>query len=75
MKRWERLVHLELADLSSRDCPIEWARVRQKCTDCGIVHKEIFPVLRAGKHGDEYELVVEVIGRWASFINKICQDA
>lgn len=73
MKRWERLVHLELADLSSRDCPVEWMKMRQKCADCGSVHKEIFPILRNGTDGSEYDVVVEVVGRWAVFVDKICQ--
>lgn len=73
MKRWERLVHLELADTSSLDCPDEWKDVRAKCGDCGTVHREIFPILRAGG-GNEYDKVVEVIARWAGFVDKICQD-
>jgi formate dehydrogenase maturation protein FdhE len=75
MKRWERLVHLELADLSSTDCEQEWKGVREKCIDCGSVHKEIFPIMRSGREGDEYAKVVEVIGRWAAFVNIICSDA
>jgi hypothetical protein len=76
MKRWERLVHLELADMSSLDCPDEWKDVRAKCGDCGSVHREIFPILRAGRDGDgdEYDKVVEVIARWAAFVDKICQE-
>lgn len=73
MKRWERLVHLELADISSLDCPDEWRDVRAKCGDCGSVHREIFPIVRTGNKGDEYDKVVEVIGRWALFVDKICQ--
>lgn len=74
MKRWERLVHLELADRSSRDCPLEWGTVRDRCSDCGSVHKEIFPVKRQGSQGSEYDVVVEVVGRWAGFVNAICRD-
>lgn len=74
MKRWERLVHLELADMSSADCSDEWKGVREKCADCGSVHKEIFPIFRAGDEGDEHAKVAEVIGRWAVFVNKICSD-
>lgn len=74
MKRWERLVHLELSDLSARDCPLEWGRIREKCQDCGSVHKEIFPVKRQTPPGAEYDTVVEVVGRWACFVNAICQD-
>jgi hypothetical protein len=74
MKRWERLVHLELADLSSSGCPDEWINVRSKCSDCGTVHREIFPIPRTGKD-DEYDKVVEVIARWAGFVDKICHAA
>jgi hypothetical protein len=74
MKRWERLVHLELADMSSADGSDEWKGVREKCADCGSVHREIFPIFRAGDEGDEYAKVAEVIGRWAVFVNKICSD-
>lgn len=74
MKRWERLVHLELADLSSTDCPDEWKGVREKCGDCGSVHKEIFPIARTARDGDEYTKVVQVIGRWAAFVGKICAE-
>jgi len=72
MKRWERLVHLELADMSSLECPEEWKNIRAKCGDCGSVHREIFPILRK-RDGNEYDRVVEVIGRWAAFVGKICQ--
>lgn len=73
MKRWERLVHLELSDLSAGECQAEWAKVREKCKDCGSVHKEIFPVKRSARgNGEEYEIVVEVIGRWAAFVNFVC---
>lgn len=79
MKRWERLVHLELSDISSRDCPSEWEKVREKCRDCGTVHKEIFPMRRimqaeAGAQrgmAEAYEMVVEAILRWAEFVSKV----
>lgn len=82
MKRWERLVHLELSDISSRLCAEAWSTVREKCQDCGTVHREIFPVprrpngedLRDDVIGQEaYDLVVEVILRWAQFILRICR--
>lgn len=76
MKRWERLIHLELADLAARERPMEWESddLKGKCTDCGVVHKEVFPVARtpAGGGGGEgegcYQVVLEVICRWERYI-------
>lgn len=75
MKRWERLIHLELADLASRERPEEWESedLRGKCKDCGVVHKEIFPVARGSEvdisgGGDNYQVVLEIICRWERFV-------
>lgn len=71
MKRWERLIHLELADLASRERPVEWESedLKGKCSDCGVVHKEVFPVARSqGGGADCYQVVLEIICRWERFV-------
>ncbi|KAK8866005.1 hypothetical protein IAR55_001156 [Kwoniella newhampshirensis] len=79
MKRWERLIHLELSDRSvssSPECARAFDKVREKCEDCGMGHREIFPLVKSpaqsgGRQGDVYELVVEVICRWEKFVSQI----
>jgi hypothetical protein len=85
MKRWERLVHLELSDISSNDCPVDWEKIRERCGDCGTVHKEIFPMKRSSlrplhdgmQRGevDAYDAVWEVVMRWAAFVSEICPSS
>lgn len=79
-KRWERLIHLELADLAARTRPEEWGseEVRGRCADCGVVHREIFPVPRFDGDGEQadqrrggdgsYQVVMEIICRWERFV-------
>ncbi len=76
VKRWERLVHLELADRSSSSAPRECLSVREKCKECDAVHREIFPFGRTGQGGERvYEDVIsEVVERWGRFIRRICRD-
>ena len=80
VKRWERLVHLELADRSSNSAKEEYLSVRERCAECDAVHREIFPLARGGSSAlastDRVyvDTVVEVVERWASFVRRICQD-
>ncbi|ORY33697.1 hypothetical protein BCR39DRAFT_586319 [Naematelia encephala] len=72
MKRWERLVHLEMAERSATTRPKEFNRVREKCKSCEKVHREIFPVARLSNDGKEYlNGVVEIISRWEMFVTTI----
>ncbi|WRT64261.1 uncharacterized protein IL334_001192 [Kwoniella shivajii] len=78
MKRWERLVHLELSDRASvhPDSKKAFEQVREKCTDCGLAHREIFPFHKNVGDGQAYEqTVMEVICRWDSFIRRITEDS
>ncbi|OCF32801.1 hypothetical protein I317_00873 [Kwoniella heveanensis CBS 569] len=86
MKRWERLVHIELSDRCASDPESGRAfdRVREKCRDCGMGHKEIFPLRKASTRttgtgagaganaragtGVYEDVVVEIICRWERFI-------
>ncbi|KAL1410409.1 hypothetical protein Q8F55_004420 [Vanrija albida] len=74
VKRWERLVHLELSDRSASQRGSDYDAVRQPCADCGTIHKEIFPLADDGVSTYE-EVVVEVIERWEKFVRKICASA
>ncbi len=87
VKRWERLVHLELADRSSASSPEAYKAVREQCEECDAVHREVFPLSRRARdgdrngHGDEVEVEVEVyeglrevVERWGRFIRRICRD-
>lgn len=91
VKRWERLVHLELAERASQSAPAEWDRMRSGkdgggCSDCGAVHKEIFPLAKefgamsigrgeSGRTRKAYEdVVLEVICRWERFIRRITAE-
>ncbi|WVQ97268.1 hypothetical protein IAU59_004379 [Kwoniella sp. CBS 9459] len=82
MKRWERLVHIELSDrcASHPESQKAFERVREKCVDCGMGHKEIFPLVKIDHDGGRvgaasvgvYEdVVVEVVCRWERFISII----
>ncbi|WOO85242.1 uncharacterized protein LOC62_06G008743 [Vanrija pseudolonga] len=74
VKRWERLVHLELADRSASQRGDEYDELRKPCADCGTIHKEIFPLADDGI--STYEpVVVEVIERWEKFVRQICASA
>ncbi|WWC66511.1 uncharacterized protein I206_100413 [Kwoniella pini CBS 10737] len=78
MKRWERLVHLELADRSASmiESGKAFEEVREKCKDCGLSHREIFPLYKNGKGAQIYEtIVVEAIKRWNRFIERITDEA
>lgn len=66
-KRWERLVHLELADRAAAERPLAFKALEAPCADCGAVHREIFPL--PAREG--YAAVVEVIARWEKFIHTI----
>ncbi|EKD03892.1 hypothetical protein A1Q2_01905 [Trichosporon asahii var. asahii CBS 8904] len=66
-KRWERLVHLELADRAAAERPLAYRSLEGKCADCGAVHREIFPL--ASSEG--YSVVVEAITRWEKFVRAI----
>ncbi|KAE8539952.1 hypothetical protein D1P53_003890 [Cryptococcus gattii VGV] len=63
MKRWERLVHLELSERCASHPLSEQAyeRVRMKCKDCGTVHREIFPLIKVHQgHRIAYEQIVDM---------------
>jgi hypothetical protein len=71
VKRWERLVHLELADRAAAARPKEYEALCKPCSDCGTVHREIFPL-----QGDPqvYErTVVDAIERWERFVRAITE--
>ncbi|KIR56320.1 hypothetical protein I315_01385 [Cryptococcus gattii Ru294] len=77
MKRWERLVHLELSERCASHPLSEQAyeRVRMKCKDCGTVHREIFPLIKAHQgHRIAYEQIIECVERWGRFIKVICEE-
>lgn len=67
VKRWERLVHLELADRAASARGKEYQTLLGKCTDCDTVHKEIFPL----PEPKAYETVVAAIERWEKFVRVI----
>ena len=81
VKRWEKLIHLELADISASTRKDEWEGLRGKCTDCGKVHREVFAIPRYTSEGSavqgqaqgqgqgegSYQVVLEVICRWERF--------
>ncbi|KAI6036927.1 hypothetical protein PISMIDRAFT_685748 [Pisolithus microcarpus 441] len=94
--RLERLVHIELADLSfyAPYLEPEWPKtnnskqspssasslssalsaVRRACTDCGVVHREVFSFRRpnGGKYeGREWDDIVKpVIEKWGRFVKE-----
>lgn len=70
MKRWERLIHLELAEISARDREYQFKKLREKCGDCGTCHREIFALPReeGSDAAGSYEMVREVIERWERFV-------
>ncbi|TXT10900.1 hypothetical protein VHUM_01651 [Vanrija humicola] len=74
VKRWERLVHLELADRSAAQRGDEYDELRTPCADCGATHKEIFALANDGVSTYEH-VVVEVIERWEKFVRQICPSA
>lgn len=75
VKRWERLVHLELANRSSSTAPLEYLKLRERCNECDAVHREVFPLDRVTEGGEGgYDVVREVVERWGSFIRRICRD-
>ncbi|KAI1783914.1 hypothetical protein LXA43DRAFT_902650 [Ganoderma leucocontextum] len=72
--RLERLVHVELADLSAKSHPAGRNAPRMRCTDCRSRHSEIFTFTRLqGKaRGKEWHLIVRpVVQRWARFIEQL----
>jgi hypothetical protein len=72
VKRWERLVHLELADRAATLRAKEYDALAQPCPDCSATHKEIFS-LKDGVGIRAYEkTVVDAINRWEGFIRAIC---
>ncbi|TEB35916.1 hypothetical protein FA13DRAFT_1752644 [Coprinellus micaceus] len=84
--RLERLVHLELADLTATCTYLHpsWPHIsepattvsggktsRERCEDCGSLHKEIFEFQRwtgANKNKEWEEIVKPVIERWGRFV-------
>ncbi|KAI1785007.1 hypothetical protein LXA43DRAFT_900698, partial [Ganoderma leucocontextum] len=69
--RLERLVHIELADLSAKSHPAGRTAPRTRCPDCRASHTEIFTFTRLqGKdYGREWSLIIRpVVERWAQFI-------
>ncbi|KAI6117564.1 hypothetical protein EDD16DRAFT_1481406 [Pisolithus croceorrhizus] len=96
--RLERLVHIELADLSlyapylepdwpktnnSKQSPsaagplssaLSAVKRANRCTDCGVVHREIFSFHRpnGGKYeGREWDVIVKpVIEKWGRFVKE-----
>ena len=73
MKRWERLVHIELADLASQHAPEEYARLKGECVDCGRVHQEIFALGHGTGDSVYEERVKDVVLRWERFVRRICE--
>lgn len=71
VKRWERLVHLELADRAATAKPKEYDALCVPCADCGAVHREIFP-LDGGSRVYE-QVVVDAVERWERFVRAIAQ--
>ncbi|KAF5324933.1 hypothetical protein D9611_004587 [Ephemerocybe angulata] len=87
--RAERLIHLELADLTATCVYLEpsWPNIaaspsppggkstakKDRCKDCGTMHKEIFEFQRWSSEGNknkEWETIVKpVIERWGSFVS------
>ncbi|WWC86357.1 uncharacterized protein L201_001231 [Kwoniella dendrophila CBS 6074] len=77
MKRWERLVHLELSDMStnlSDESAKAFKKSRENCIDCGLSHKEIFPLPKRQNIQPYENIVVETICRWEKFIRRITDD-
>lgn len=72
VKRWERLVHLELADRAATLRAKQFDDLSKPCTDCGAIHKEIFPLADGGTLAAYESVVVDAIGRWEAFIRLIC---
>lgn len=81
--RLERLIHLELADLSLNAPYLEMrdkdhvhklaTQPRTRCIDCKKLHQEIFSFrkARSGIHKEkEYQMVKEVVDRWGLFVNE-----
>ncbi|PWN25333.1 hypothetical protein BDZ90DRAFT_262388 [Jaminaea rosea] len=56
--RWEKLVHLELAEVAPRPSD------SHQCRDCGKRHREIFVAPRGGG----VHAVAEVVERWRRFV-------
>jgi len=73
MKRWERLVHIELADLAAQHAPKEYAGLKEKCVDCGRVHQEIFALGHGPGDSVYEERVKDVVLRWERFVRRICE--
>ena len=75
VKRWEKLVHLELADRSAASAHGKLELVREKCADCQAVHREVFPIGIGGgrDRGEEYDTVKDVICRWERFVKLITE--
>jgi hypothetical protein len=72
VKRWERLVHLELADRAAALRAAEYSDLAQPCADCGTIHKEIFPLADGAGLAAYENVVVDAVGRWEAFIRAIC---
>lgn len=66
--RWEKLVHLELAEVAPRPSSFGGGR----CGDCGKRHREIFEA--KGRVGAEVDVVKEVVERWRRFVEVAVPD-
>ncbi|CDR98838.1 uncharacterized protein SPSC_05834 [Sporisorium scitamineum] len=62
-RRWEALVHLELAGIGRR--------VDEECHDCGRRHREIFMIPRSLEQQDGYGTANEVILKWLRFVQML----
>ena len=71
VKRWERLVHLEVADRSASLRVDEFQAIRKMCEECKAVHREIFPL--QGGNGVYDGVVRECVERWEGFVRRICE--
>ncbi|KAJ3521014.1 hypothetical protein NMY22_g12494 [Coprinellus aureogranulatus] len=86
----ERLIHLELADLAATCAYLHpsWPRIdkpvppvdgkkaakRERCQDCGTMHKEIFEFQRwpegsENEHKEWEKVVKPVVERWGMFVD------
>ena len=73
-RRWEALVHLELAGLGKR--------LDQVCHDCGKRHREIFMIPRRLDHRDAtsqkrpggFDLAEKVIVKWLKFVQMLASS-
>ena len=63
--KWEKLVHIELAE--------RCARLVESCGDCGKRHREIFETTGGAPVDDEFRLVCDVVAKWEKFV-RVCVE-